>query len=107
MTPLPVFLAVSSTCQRRAVYEQRLAAFPEAAFGHALDHFHDTHAYHCQGPRQILREVGDSTDFNPGCWLNFEPRNHRAGQHLSDFSDNPKILELEFQQTRHSFQRIG
>ena len=72
--------------------------------GNDFDH---AHADRRQRTRQVLRQIADLADLDARRRAQLEARDDRAGMHFDDFGLDVEVAQLQLDQPRHRFERLG
>ena len=67
----------------------------------------DAHAHRRERAREVFREVADLAAFHSGRRLELEPRDDGARVHRHDLGLDAEVVELDLDQPRHRFERLG
>ena len=99
--PCDLMISPSVTISRALVRD--LEAHRRLA-GNDLD---DAHADRGQRAREVLGEVRDLADLDARRRAQLEARDHRARVHLDDLDLDAEVAQLQLDQPRHRFERLG
>ena len=78
---------------------------PDGRF--ARNDLDDANADRRQRAREVFREIADLIDFDAGRGSQLEARDDGARMDRDDFGFDAEIAQLELDQPRHRFERLG